>query len=384
MLFLCYFYVPVIKSMNVCNSDMLYEDYKKDTYSDQGNKLRWKPTTTHDYTLVNSNNCMEYKYYGNQLSVVHPGLLANIYLKPSKYMLEIEARTLPVNSIYNDAFLYRRLTTKQDVNYNIHNFKQKSKYKISPNVFSKIKMEFDIPYCHHGTDTDEEHKGWAVLQCGVIFNDPKNMLKHGHIEILNICVMDIGIYRQPEPAPAMASAPQNAGRDTQVASLEERVAELEARLLDMESRMTETNERVEALAAPPDNKLTRTGGLDDMWDVLYDTDSNMYYMNHTTGESSWVLPEGARLRNKKVVPPLPARAISPITIQNGTIDGESVDEIPDLFEKNTFVSNPLQPDLLSGSHSYTKRSAVVVAPREIPYEEQMKLAMIESLNASTG
>ena len=230
--------------MNICESDMLYEDYQKDTYSDQRNKLKWKPTTTNDYILTNSNNCLEYKYCGNQLSVVHPGLLANIYLKPSKYILEIEARTLPVNSIYNDAFLYRRVTTKKDIHYNIHNFKQKSKYKISPNTFSKIKMEFDIPYCHHGDESDNKHEGWSILQCGIVFNDPKNMLKHGHIEILNVCIMDIGIYRQPEPSPASQPQNINTNRGTKLIELEEKILEMESKLMKMESKMMEMESKI--------------------------------------------------------------------------------------------------------------------------------------------
>ena len=133
------FFIHIITNMNICESDMLYEDYKKDTYSDQGNKLKWKATTANDYILTTSNNCMEYKYYGNQLSVVHPGVLANIYLKPSKYILEIEARILPVNSIYNDAFLYRRLTTKEGINYNINNFKQKRNIKSLQILSPKLK-----------------------------------------------------------------------------------------------------------------------------------------------------------------------------------------------------------------------------------------------------
>ena len=296
---------------------MLYEDYKKDTYSDQGNKLKWKATTASDYILTNSNNCMEYKYYGNQLSVVHPGVLANIYLKPSKYILEIEARTLPVNHIYNDAFLYRRLTTKEDVNYNINNFKQKSKYKISPNMFSKIKMEFDIPYCCHGRGTDEAHEGWSVLQCGIVFNDPKNMLKHGHIEILNICIMDIGVYRQAEPTPAPESQAPTTARGTKLVELEEKILAMESKVLEMESKVLamdykilETDKKVAGLM----KSSSDTDCLDNAWDLLYDTEGNMYYLNNTTSESSWTLPEGAKLRNKKVVPPLPPRATSPIML----------------------------------------------------------------------
>ena len=174
---------------------MLYEDYKKDTYSDQSNRLRWKSTTSKDFVLTSSKNCMEYRYYGNHLSVVHPGVLSNIYLKPSRYQLEIEARILPMNDIYNDAYLYRRLTMKDEISYSMSAFKPKSKYKISANTFSKIKMEFDIPYQYNELETDAGREGWSVLQCGIVFNDPKNMLKHGHIEISNICIMNVGIYR---------------------------------------------------------------------------------------------------------------------------------------------------------------------------------------------
>ena len=367
--------------MNVCDSDMLYEDYKKDTYSDQRNKLKWKPTTANDYILTNSNNCLEYKYYGNQLSVVHPGVLANIYLKPSKYILEIEARTLPINSIYNDAFLYRRLTTKKDIHYNINNFKQKTKYKISPNTFSKIKMEFDIPYCYNGYETEEGHEGWSVLQCGIVFNDPKNMLKHGHLEILNICIMDIGVYRQPEPTYATEPQTPNTNRGTKLVELEEKILEMESKLLAMESAMLETNKKVEGLM----NTSSETDCLDNVWDILYDTEGNIYYLNNTTHESSWVLPEGAKLRNKKVVPPLPPRATSPITIQE--LDDESGDYIPDLFEQNTIVPTRTPPDLLSAPPSYMKHESAKIypaKPSELPYEEQMKLALIESLNIATG
>ena len=71
------------------NTEMLYEDYTTGTYSNKKEKLKWRSTAPKDFILTNTNNYVEYKYYGNQLTISNPGILTSIYLKPSNYILAV-------------------------------------------------------------------------------------------------------------------------------------------------------------------------------------------------------------------------------------------------------------------------------------------------------
>ena len=174
--------------------------------------------------------------------------------------------------------------------------------------------------------------------------------------------------------------------------MESKILDMESKILEMESRLNDTNKKVGGL------KDTDPEFLDNIWDLLYDTEGNEYYLNKATDESSWVLPDGARLRNRRSAPPLPPRVTSPITVHERSEHYGDTDDIPDLFGKSVIVPFTYKPknthvtDLLSDSNSYaSKESAKIypskVSPRktsDLPYEEQIKLAMIESLSPATG
>jgi len=403
--------------INIYDKDMLYEDYKAGTYSDRKNRLKWKSTTPKDFILTSTNDCLEYRYYGNHLSVSNPGILVDVYIKPSKYILEVDARILPMNNIYNDAFLYRRIVTKNNINHRISDFKQKSKYKITPNTFSKIKMEFELKYHYDELESNDKYKGWSVLQCGIIFNDPKNMLKHGHIEIRNICLMDIGACQQAElPATNLYNALEmfpNKIIQPSSLDLETKLVNLETKLVELDSKFTydiETlNKKIDALI----NSDMDT--FDNIWDLLYDTEGNLYYLNKSTDESAWELPEGGRIRNKKRIPPLPPRSTSPITISAAAEEEDEElsnhfdnNDVPNLFTLSAKPKSRQSTDFLSdNTHAKVHPSLSTIMsssmrltdvdvyeppsptksfspkktnkPNEFSYEDQIRRAMIESM-----
>jgi len=264
-----------------------------------------------------------------------------------------------MNNIYNDAFLYRRIVIKNKKNHSIKDFKQKSKYKINTNTFTKIKMEFEVPYCYDELEINNERKGWSVLQCGIIFNDPKNMLKHGHVEIKNVCLMDVGAIQQAEMPPLEHNTTMFSYNDlpnhleTKVAQLETKVAELESML---NYNIENFSKKLDQLTNEPIQPVN------DLWEPIYDTEGNLYYLNKSTNESAWDLPPGAKISNKKTVPPLPPRSTSPITVSGDTADIDDDDYltehfnneiVPDLF---TLV-NPRSKhstDFLSDNHTHAK------------------------------